>query len=370
MPDVYAALRPAATTSAQPLQHTQAGLWWPAADPGRLRAAAQAWRSLASEIVAAESAAAAAARSVGVEHQGWAIETFTRYWNRGWVGGQGGLPNAAQACRDMASGLEQYATHVEAARAQIEELIATAATAVVIGVGLTILTVGISDVAAAGVAAGLVAAAAEVGVTLTSAVAAIGADILVGAALGATIGAVSDIAIQEERRAVFHEIAPFSWSEVLTSAGFGAAGGAAGAGIGVAARESGIAVRLGATKDGERAIAEAGNHVGLTTGESWGNPATLGRHFADHGADFGAPTADEYGALASRFLSRSQVEGLPTKIDQFGTIRVYDPATGEFGSFNPSGTTRTYFIPDPSIHGYPTNWDYWLAQPGAPSWTP
>lgn len=29
------------------------------------------------------------------------------------------------------------------------------------------------------------------------------------------------------------------------------------------------------------------------------------------------------------------------------------------------GTTRTFYRPDPASHGYPTNWDYWMAQPGS-----
>jgi filamentous hemagglutinin len=49
-------------------------------------------------------------------------------------------------------------------------------------------------------------------------------------------------------------------------------------------------------------------------------------------------------------------------------IRIYDPATNSFGAFNPSGTTATLFKPDPAIHGLPTNWDYWLTQPGGPPW--
>ena len=32
----------------------------------------------------------------------------------------------------------------------------------------------------------------------------------------------------------------------------------------------------------------------LAPEDSWGNPATLDRHFIDHGADFGVATADEY----------------------------------------------------------------------------
>jgi len=45
-----------------------------------------------------------------------------------------------------------------------------------------------------------------------------------------------------------------------------------------------------------------------------------------------------------------------TKVDSTGTIRVYDPVTGRFGSYNPDGTTKTYFKPDS-----PTYWD---RQPG------
>jgi RHS repeat-associated protein len=102
----------------------------------------------------------------------------------------------------------------------------------------------------------------------------------------------------------------------------------------------------------------------------WGNPRTLARHFRDHGADFGARTADEYAGLADDFLGQAQRGGLPTKVGPDGTIRAYDPATNTFGSFNPDGTTKTFFKPDPSVHGYPTNLDYWNAQPGAPPWTP
>ena len=64
------------------------------------------------------------------------------------------------------------------------------------------------------------------------------------------------------------------------------------------------------------------------------------------------------------------MEGLATKIDARGVIRVYDEATNTFGSFNASGATRTFFKPDPKIHGYPTNLDYWNAQPGVAPWTP
>ena len=33
------------------------------------------------------------------------------------------------------------------------------------------------------------------------------------------------------------------------------------------------------------------------------------------------------------------------KVDEEGTIRVYDPKTNTFGSYNPDGSTKTYFKP-------------------------
>jgi pyocin large subunit-like protein len=68
--------------------------------------------------------------------------------------------------------------------------------------------------------------------------------------------------------------------------------------------------------------------------------------------------------MASAFLRRSQAQRFPTKIDAQGVIRVYDPKTNTLGAYNPSGTTRTLYKPDPAAHGYPTNLDYWNAQPG------
>ncbi len=83
----------------------------------------------------------------------------------------------------------------------------------------------------------------------------------------------------------------------------------------------------------------------LNTATTWGRAETLADHFARHGGDFAAKTADEYAGMASRFFQESQAAKLPTKIDSQGVIRVFDPNTGTFGSFNPNGTTRTLFKP-------------------------
>jgi len=95
---------------------------------------------------------------------------------------------------------------------------------------------------------------------------------------------------------------------------------------------------------GDLEASEAGA-LELPTATTWGRAETLADHFARHGADFGAKTADEYASMASRFLQESQAAKLPTKIDSQGVIRIFDSETGTFGSFNPNGTTRTFFKP-------------------------
>jgi hypothetical protein len=96
--------------------------------------------------------------------------------------------------------------------------------------------------------------------------------------------------------------------------------------------------------------------------ESWGNPDSLASHFAVHGADFGATSAEDYANQASEFFQQGIQENMPIKIDEEGVIRIYDPQTNTFGAYNPSGTTRTFF--------QPTSPTYWLRQPGLEPWSP
>lgn len=104
---------------------------------------------------------------------------------------------------------------------------------------------------------------------------------------------------------------------------------------------------------------------GTVPGGNWGDPSTLDKHFADHGADFGAVDASDYSQKATDFLNSAESAGRPTKInDVDGVTRVYDPDTNTFGSYNANGTTKTFFKPDPAIHKEPTNMDYWNKQAG------
>jgi Phage portal protein len=89
---------------------------------------------------------------------------------------------------------------------------------------------------------------------------------------------------------------------------------------------------------------------------SWSSPATLSDHFARHGNDFGATNASEYAEKAHDFYMRSIESGYLRKVDIDGTIRIYDPISNTFGSYNSNGTTRTFFKPSSKT--------YWSRQPG------
>jgi hypothetical protein len=97
------------------------------------------------------------------------------------------------------------------------------------------------------------------------------------------------------------------------------------------------------------------------TGAKFGSDAKLQDHFARHGGDFGAATATEYQGQADAFLTGPKPSGALEKIRPNGDIVRYNPVTDEFGVASPTAI-RTYYKPDPAVHGYPTNLDYFNAQ--------
>jgi hypothetical protein len=85
-------------------------------------------------------------------------------------------------------------------------------------------------------------------------------------------------------------------------------------------------------------------------------------HYGDHGGDFPrALNALKYVQEAHDFL-HNPPSGALTKTRTNGDTVVFDPSTDRFGVMNASGAPKTYFIPDPAVHGYPTNLDYYNAQ--------
>lgn len=80
-----------------------------------------------------------------------------------------------------------------------------------------------------------------------------------------------------------------------------------------------------------------------TDTSTWGNPDTLDDHYERHGEDVGASYAEDYAEKAHDFYENR--DNYQVKVDEEGTIRVYDPKTNTFGSYNPDGSTKTYFKP-------------------------
>lgn len=89
---------------------------------------------------------------------------------------------------------------------------------------------------------------------------------------------------------------------------------------------------------------------------TWGNPGSLPDHFNRHGHDFGASDPEDYARKAWEFQQQASREGFPAKLDNDGTLRVFDPKTGAFAAYNRDGTTKTFFKP-----GNPS---YFARQPG------
>jgi hypothetical protein len=85
-------------------------------------------------------------------------------------------------------------------------------------------------------------------------------------------------------------------------------------------------------------------------------------HYTRHGADFGATSAAQYEGMADTFLNGPRGTGVLEKVRANGDIVRYDPATQAFGVVKPDGTIRTYYKPDPAVHGYANNLDYFNAQ--------
>ena len=123
-----------------------------------------------------------------------------------------------------------------------------------------------------------------------------------------------------------------------------------------------ILVYVGLQQDGNAAkekqqTGPRASQAGTGTTRTWSNPRSLDDHFERHGRDFSAKNADEYARMAADFFRRATAEGLPAKVDNAGTIRVFDPRTGTFGAYNADRTTKTFFKPGSN--------DYFDRQPGS-----
>jgi hypothetical protein len=210
------------------------GMWWPAADEERLRAAAVEYRHMASAVEDAAAVADRAARDVVGQNTGPAIDAFAGFWGKYKSGGGGWLPGSAQACRQMADALDRYADGVTHAKRHIEEAAATVGAVLVAGTALAVFTAGLSEAAATAATASVVAMAEAAGIALSGVVADVVGTALAGAAFGTVESIALDLAVVQPIRIGFGDARTIDLGEALQwGAGGalfgGAAGGTAGA---------------------------------------------------------------------------------------------------------------------------------------------
>jgi hypothetical protein len=78
----------------------------------------------------------------------------------------------------------------------------------------------------------------------------------------------------------------------------------------------------------------------------WGRLETLADHLRDHMRDLGARDAEEYVGQADQLLDEAREGKHLVRVDpDKNIIRVYDPETRRFGSYNVDGTAKTFFRP-------------------------
>ncbi|MFF9645501.1 WXG100-like domain-containing protein [Kitasatospora aureofaciens] len=218
------------------------GMWWPDADPDKLRTVADAWEAMATAIDNVTAPTNQAAAAIVANNHGPAIDAFGKFWARYYGGkdsagkGKGWLPETADACRALAKALRDFAHEVDKAIKKLEEEAAIVGGTLVVGAALAIVTFSISADIAAATAAGIVATAAAVGVTVSEAIATIAATVLVSAAFGAVEAITVDLAVAQPIRVELFGDGGYSLTEAADSAKTGGIMGGAGGGLGAGAR--------------------------------------------------------------------------------------------------------------------------------------
>src|ERR1022692_3202886 len=78
-------------------------------------------------------------------------------------------------------------------------------------------------------------------------------------------------------------------------------------------------------------------------------------HYNNHVEELGVKGMgpDEYQERADEFLGTQKPQGVLECFRSGGDMVRFNPATDEFGILSRSGFIRTYFKPDPTVHGGP-----------------
>ncbi|MEU9047087.1 MULTISPECIES: hypothetical protein [unclassified Kitasatospora] len=217
-------------------------MWWPDADPDKLRKVADAWEAMATVIDNVTAPTNQAAAAIVANNHGPAIDAFGKFWSQYYGGqdsagkGKGWLPDTADACRSLAKALRDFAHEVDKAIKKLEEEAAIVGATLVAGTALAFFTVGISEGVAVTAAAGIVATAAGLGVAVSETIAMIAATVLTGVVFGAVEAIVVDVAVAQPIRVEFYDDGGYSLKEAVDAEKTGGIMGGAGAGLGAGGR--------------------------------------------------------------------------------------------------------------------------------------
>ena len=66
--------------------------------------------------------------------------------------------------------------------------------------------------------------------------------------------------------------------------------------------------------------------------------------------------------MANKFLTGEKPSGILEKVRPNGDVGTYNPVTEEFGVITKDGKIRTYYRPNPAIHGKQNNLEYFNEQ--------
>jgi uncharacterized protein YukE len=137
--------------------------FWPQGDPGKLRQASQDWQRAAELINHLGLEGDRQVQRVTAGSKAKAVDSFAANWRRMHIDctTTGPLLNTlSTVAHQLSQACTAYAQHIEDLRTKLEHMAELAAGVAVVGIGLTVLTLGASDAAAAG---GEAAIAAEAG---------------------------------------------------------------------------------------------------------------------------------------------------------------------------------------------------------------
>ncbi|MGW4444968.1 DUF6531 domain-containing protein [Streptomyces sp. NPDC004682] len=220
------------------------GLWWPEADPGKLRDAAKAWRTFAEAVDDVRAPVHRSASSIIHHNTGESIEAFSKFWGRYAQGKDGGwLSDLAKSSREMAKALDKFADAIDDAINKLWTQIGIDAAVIAGGVTLAFFTAGLASGAAVAAADAVIEFGATMGVAVSATVAEITGGALIAAAFGGVESVTVDLAVAQPLKMATGLQHGLSLDEVNQAAKDGMIlGGALGAGGGLlkASMEGGL----------------------------------------------------------------------------------------------------------------------------------